>query len=55
MTDKTEKMLRSMAWERAKGELMSMRHTFYNDHRFEEFDNALTTFVDAVESEALYE
>ena len=49
--------LRAMAWERAKGELRSMLHTYYEyDERgqrigsyFEQYSQALKAFIKKVE------
>ena len=54
-SDNTENMLRAMAWERAKGELKSILHTYYHDPRFEAFDKALEDFIEFVESNGLQE
>ena len=53
--------MRSMAWERAKGELKSMLHTYYSEGaevgmaKFKEFDNAVDAFFHMVEDNALQE
>ena len=52
--------LRSQAWERAKGELRSMEHTFYstqtsNPGQFEAFIQAVKEFVKYVEDAGLCE
>ena len=49
--------LRTMAWERAKGELRSMLHTYYehderglfNNSYYDQFSLALEQFVEQVE------
>ena len=54
--------MRSMAWERAKGELRSMLHTFYSEarpgslqgDRFARFDSLIAKFEDDIESEELH-
>ena len=44
------KMMRAMAWERAKGELKSMLCTYNsgagNDDKFKDMDSSLTEFVE---------
>ena len=56
--------MRHMAWERAKGELRSMLHTFrpiYGNGGtplptgYEELDAAIKEFIQKVEDEGLYE
>jgi hypothetical protein len=55
-------ILRTQAWERAKGELRSMLHTFYNvnssggfvDH-FDELDKEVQSFIQRVEDNGLFE
>lgn len=50
------KAMRSMAWERAKGELRSMEHTFYSGNgTFDKFNEAVTEFIKYVEDEGLQE
>ena len=47
---------RSMAWERAKGEMQSMVHTYYEDaHKLNMFEFAVKEFINYVESEGLHE
>jgi hypothetical protein len=48
-------VLRPMAWERAKGELSSMLHTYWHDERYEPFLKLVREFVDAVEANGLHE
>ena len=50
-----DRMLRSMAWERAKGELNSMGYTFYDKEleKFEKFSKQLDQFIDEIESNEL--
>lgn len=53
---KTEKILRYMAWERAKGELKSMLQTYVNEQ--EEFDilkEAIDNFIKDIEGYGKYE
>jgi hypothetical protein len=46
--------LRSMAWERAKGELKSMLHTFFGEEdQFNRLDNEITMFIARVEDNGL--
>jgi len=53
------RVMRMMAWERAKGELNSMLPTYQDenekDDRFDRFDNALDSFVKEVEESGLAE
>jgi hypothetical protein len=49
-------ILRAMAWERAKGELKSIEQSFIGAvEKFTEFADALTEFVEKVESSGLHE
>lgn len=53
-------MLRAQAWERAKGELNSMLHTFMspenaNEGQFDKFDEVLEIFIKDVEGNGLHE
>lgn len=52
--------LRSQAWERAKGEMRSVMHTFFGvasarPGQFEEYSKVMAEFVHTVESEGLVE
>lgn len=49
--------MRHMAWERAKGELKSMSHTYWAGEgcTFEEFDALLNKFIQEVEDNGLHE
>ena len=49
--------LRAMAWERAKGELNSIRHTYYSDtnNNYERFKLKLEDFIEYIEANALQE
>lgn len=48
--------MRTMAWERAKGELRSMLETYYGDmDRFQAMEKALEDFIKDVEDNALQE
>lgn len=55
----TQRMLRNMAWCRAKGEMQSMLTTFYQDNgrpgQFVELEKAINEFVEKVEQEGLRE
>jgi len=64
MSDTKEiKVMRCMAWERAKGELMSMQHTFYsssdyssseqNLDAYKELKKLTSEFIKAVEDKEL--
>lgn len=50
--------MRHMAWERAKGELRSMLHTFWehkDESSYEELKDAIESFIKRVEDEGLHE
>lgn len=47
--------MRSMAWERAKGELRSMMHTFYGNANFIVFDTEVEKFITFIEDQSLQE
>lgn len=48
--------MRNMAWERAKGELNSMTHTYWeSDERYKAFSEKLKLFITEVEFEGLQE
>ena len=57
------RMLRAGAWERAKGELNALRHTYtsemdhgtmlYEAGKLDKFDNLLAQFIKNVEDEEL--
>jgi hypothetical protein len=54
------RMMRNQAWERAKGELMSMLWTYQspvnaNEGQFEKFDHELHEFIRKVEQDGLHE
>lgn len=50
------RLMRSMAWERAKGELKSIFHSYWNDDgRFEKFKTQYEEFVKKVEDYGLHE
>ena len=49
------KIMRRMAWERAKGELQSMLQTYWGNDNFLEFDVTVREFVKKVENNALQE
>ena len=49
------KIMRRMAWERAKGELQSMIQTYWGNDNFKEFDTVVKEFVNKVEDNALQE
>lgn len=59
--EKTIRALRAMAWERAKGELRSMYHTFYSDSAFDEpgkfgeFEVEVEAFITRIEHNGLHE
>lgn len=46
--------LRAMAWARAKGELMSLLETYWNnDEGFEDLDTAITEFIKNIEDNSI--
>lgn len=51
------RVMRNMAWERAKGELKSMLWTHYDfeSAKFDNFNKAVNDFIQKVEDEALHE
>jgi len=42
--------LRSIAWEKAKGELMGITHLFDNDLTYDDYDQILSKFIKDVEN-----
>ena len=56
MEDRVIRNLRNMAWERAKGELKSMLHTFWDEKgNFEELDKEIKKFIKKIEDDGLQE
>lgn len=59
--ERNRSLHRNMAWERTKGELRSMLHTFRSNGNNEEFnqymklDTKIKEFIDYVEGRGLYE
>jgi hypothetical protein len=49
------RMMRAMAWCRAKGELSSMLETYVQNDNFEPFQTLLKAFIKTVEDSALQE
>lgn len=52
--------MKTMAWERAKGELRSMLHTMYPDYdhpddRFKRLDKEINKFIENIEDNGLQE
>lgn len=48
--------MRHMAWERAKGELRAMLHTFWSDGpQYNELKEAINDFIVQVEDDGLHE
>lgn len=48
--------MRAMAWERAKGELRSMLHTFYqNGENHARFSAVTSEFIEKIEFNGLHE
>ena len=49
-------VLRTQAWERAKGELRSMDHTYYDKFEtFERFKELVDEFIEKVEANGYHE
>jgi len=50
-----KQILRAQAWERAKGEMLSMLYTFYEDTNgtFHKLDEAIKRFINEVEENGL--
>lgn len=49
------RVLRAQAWERSKGELQSMLHTFWDDpEKFNSLGVLMTEFIKNVEDEELH-
>lgn len=61
MSDKVLRTLRAMAWNRAKGELMAMMHTYWNkddqvyDQQGERAGDVIDKFIQHMEEEGLFE
>jgi hypothetical protein len=54
--DRVIRNMRNMAWERAKGELNAMLHTFWDGNdNFEKLKNAIDEFTKEVEDNGLHE
>ena len=55
MADSTQmRTIRAMAWERAKGELKSMLHTYWTDEdKYDVFHLELDNFIKKVEMDEL--
>jgi len=49
------KIMRQMAWERAKGELRSVLATYCRNENFSEADKLINSFIKRVEDEGLVE
>jgi hypothetical protein len=55
------RILRAQAWERAKGELRSMLHTFHAieaaqfDGKFDALDSEISKFISKIEDDCLHE
>lgn len=48
--------MRNMAWERAKGEMRSMLHTYWDDgERYEQIEKEMAEFINSVEDQGLHE
>ena len=56
MEDRVIRNLRNMAWERAKGELKSMLHTFWDKNdNFLILDQEIKKFIKKIEDDGLHE
>ena len=56
--DKILRLLRCQAWERAKGELQSMYHSYYSvtdETTYEDFVREVESFIKKVEDNGLHE
>ena len=57
--DRVLRTLRAQAWERAKGELQAVLHTYWdgpgNDQKFREMDAAVKQLISTVEDNGLAE
>ena len=54
--DRVIRNMRHMAWERAKGEMKSMLHTFWDEGaKYKDLDDVVKDFIDKVESDGLHE
>ena len=49
------RILRHMAWERAKGELRAMRTTYCSNSNFLKMSEEIEEFIDLIESRGLHE
>ena len=50
---RTQAILRQMAWQRAKGELLSILETYWNEKaEFEELQDMFVKFIDMIETES---
>lgn len=48
--------MRHMAWERAKGEMQAMLHTYWNDdERYKQIEKEIADFIKLIEFQGLYE
>ena len=55
--DTVLRTMRQIAWERAKGEMNAMMHTFWGSENsnYDELQNEVDRFVEKIESEGLHE
>ena len=54
--DKIIRNMRNMAWERAKGELRSMLHCFWDEYeQYERLSEEIDRFIQIVELNGLHE
>lgn len=54
--DRALSVMRNQAWERAKGEMRSMYHTFYNNYdSFKKLEDEVENFIKEVEDNGLQE
>jgi hypothetical protein len=54
-TNEIADILRSQAWERAKGELQAMLCTFYSDPKFDTLSQLIDRFTRNVELDSLHQ
>ena len=56
MEDRVIRTLRAQAWQRAKGELQAVLHTYFGERdRFEAMDSAVQELIKTVEDDGLAE
>lgn len=56
MEERIIRNMRNMAWERAKGEMQAMLHTYWDDdERFKKIHKEMSDFIKSVELQGLHE